>query len=337
MTTQLYPDDYFGGRKPVDQEGERRWLINEIIKPELPNIIDNVDKCLELLTSQVNFKMPISNGAPSEPNAAYVRGVLTRKGGFVIDFQVMVKFKHFNRGKQIVFKMDTTNPFPLEQIAIITTNLRIVSELLDVLQQCAEVDKFVEDLGKVVDLLASSIKLLQFPPQDLLFPFNRNAVLKQMFAHSEVPFQTAHHVLNMDLVILKNEISMDFRNLQKILTKPWCEYNPHTGKTFADLVRDKLKLQRGKSLKEILTDEGLQVEEPSLFRNVFPHKNGHMCTSLEEAQSVLVRCITFESGLVSECEKVSISTSDPSLISITSKLSGLENCVSNYFSNITLI
>ena len=66
MTTELYPDDYFGGQDKfdpiIDHTNERRWLINEIIKPELPNIIDNVEKCLDMLHSDQIFKMPISNG-----------------------------------------------------------------------------------------------------------------------------------------------------------------------------------------------------------------------------------------------------------------------------------
>ncbi|SCU81716.1 LADA_0C00650g1_1 [Lachancea dasiensis] len=337
MTTTLFPNDYFGATRSSDQKGERQWLINEIIKPELPNIIDNVDKCLELLTSETSFKVPISNGAGNDSNAAYVRGVLTRKSGFVTDLQLIIRFKQFNRGRQTVLKMNTGEPFPLQQIATITENLKAVADLLDTLQLSEDVDTFVSDLAKVLDLLSKSINLLQFPPQDLLFPYNKNIVLKSLFSNGEGPFQTSHHILNMDLVILKNEISMDFRNLQKITTRPWCDYNSETGKTFADIVREKLKSQRGKKLSEILEDEGLQIEEPSLLRNVFPHKNAHQCTTLEDAQNVLARCVTFEDGLVSECQKVSISTSDPSLISITSKLNGLENCVSNYYTNVTLI
>ncbi|SCU89409.1 LAME_0E03378g1_1 [Lachancea meyersii CBS 8951] len=337
MTTRLYPGDYFGEAKPQDEEGERKWLINEIIKPELPNIIDNVDKCLELLTSDENFKMPISSGAPSEPNSSYVRGILTRNRGFITDYRLIVKFKNFNRGRQSAFKMDTSRPYPLKQIDTITENLTAVSDLLDVLQQCEDASRFVEDLVKVLDLLSKSINLLHFPPQGLLFPYNGNAVLNQLFANCEMPFQTAHHILNIDLVILRNEISMDFRNLKKITTRPWCDFDAKTGKTFTDKVRDKLKAQRGKKVSDVLQEEGLEIEEPSLLRNVFAHKNSHISTTLEEAQNVLARCVTFESGLVSECEKLSIATSDPSLISITSKLSALENCVSNYYTNLTLI
>ncbi|CEP61427.1 Rav2p LALA0_S03e02630g [Lachancea lanzarotensis] len=338
MTTELNPGDYFGDASKQNQQGdERNWLINEIIKPELPNIIDNVDKCLELLTSDEHFKMPISSGLPNEPNAAYVRGILTRKRGFITDYQLIVKFKHFNRGKQCAFKMDTNKPYPLKQIDTMTDNLTTVSELLDVLQQCEDAGQFETDLVKVLDLLSKSINLLHFPPQSLLFPYNENALLKQMFTNSEASFQTAHHILNIDLVILRNEISMDFRNLQKITTRPWCDFDTATGKTFTDRIRDKLKAQRGKKVSDVLHEEGLEIEEPSLLRNVFPHKNAHMATTLDEAQNVLARCVTFESGLVSECEKVSVATSDPSLISITSKLGALENCVSNYYTNLTLI
>ncbi|CUS22140.1 LAQU0S04e09098g1_1 [Lachancea quebecensis] len=338
MTTELYPGDYFGG-KPKNESvlSERSWLINEIIKPELPNIIDNVDKCLELLTSNDSFKMPISNGVPAEPNAAYVRGVLTRKGALITDFQVMIKFKQFNRGKHCLFKMDSGVSFPIEQIDTITQNLKTVSELLDSLQLCSDVETFTTDLSHVMELLSKSTSLLQYPPNNLLFPFNGNMLLKRMFKSSESPFESNHHVLNIDLVILNTEVCMDFRNLQKITTRPWSDYNPETDTTFTDKIRDELKFHRGKKLSEVLQDQGLHIEEPSLLRNMLPHKNTHNTTTLPEAQEILARCLTFEAGLVSECEKVSVSTSDPSLISITSKLNGLETCVSNYYSNITQI
>ncbi|SCU96715.1 LAFA_0G07712g1_1 [Lachancea sp. 'fantastica'] len=337
MTTELYPDDYFGDCPKQDQQGERKWLINEIIKPELPNIIDNVDKCLELLTSDEDFKMPISSGLPNESNGAYVRGILTRNRGSITDYQLIVKFKQFNRGKQCAFKMDTSSPYRLKQIDAITENLTKVSDLLDALQQCEDAGQFEGHLVEILDLLSKSINLLHYPPQNLLFPYNGNALLKRMFTNSESSFQTAHHVLNIDLVILRNEISMDFRNLQKVTTRPWCDFDAATGKTFTDKIRDKLKAQRGKKVSDALHEEGLEIEEPSLLRNVFPHKNAYRATTLDEAHNVLARCVTFESGLVSECEKVSVATSDPSLISITSKLGALENCVSNYYTNLTLI
>lgn len=66
MTTELYPNDLFGGPDQYDfvkdLAAERFWLVNEIVKPELPNILDNVEKCLEMLHSDQVFKMPISSG-----------------------------------------------------------------------------------------------------------------------------------------------------------------------------------------------------------------------------------------------------------------------------------
>ena len=253
---------------------------------------DNVEKCLELLNSEQSFRMPISNGAPSDPSAAYVRGIITRKGGFITDFQVMIKFKQFNRGKQCVYKMDTTKPFALEQVEAIKQNLETVSRLLESLQICEDVDTFAEDLAQVMQLLATSTNLLQYPPRELLFPYNKNLVLTQMFGSSDALIETNHHILSLDLVILYTEISMDFRNLRKVTTKPWCEFDPMTGTTFTDVVRDNLKSQRGKKLVQVLQDLGLHIEEPSLLRNMLPLKNAHNTTTLDEARDILARCVT---------------------------------------------
>ncbi|SCW04101.1 LAFE_0H05952g1_1 [Lachancea fermentati] len=337
MTTELYPDDYFGGRDKIPPNYnivERRWLIDEIIKPELPNIIDNVEKCLELLRSDQSFKMPISNGASNDVDTPSVRGIITRQRGFIIDFQAIVKFPQFHRGKAVMYKMDPDTKFPLLQINSITANLSEALNLLDSLQVQQDTDKFILEMGKILGLLTRSINFLQNPPRELVFPENNNNAIKKMFSYPNELCESTHHLMSLELVIFRNEISIDFRNLAKITTRPWCDIDQETGKSFTDVVRDKLKTERGKKLVDILKEQGLNVEEPSLLRNFF--NTNPETTTLAQAQEILARCVTFDSKLVSECEKISITTSDPSLISISSKLNGLENCIGTYYTNLEL-
>ena len=59
-------------------------------------------------------------------------------------------------------------------------------------------------------------------------------------------------------------------------------------------------------------------------------------TTLAEAQRFLSRCVTFDNKVVTELEKLAITTSDPSLISITSKLAALDGTISNHYINLTV-
>ncbi|CAI5032143.1 ATV_HP_G0015020.mRNA.1.CDS.1 [Saccharomyces cerevisiae] len=72
MSVDLFPNDRFGAEDKYDNfkdaVKECSWLIEEIVKPQLPNIIDNFSKCLEMLESDQIFKMPVSNGIPNESN-----------------------------------------------------------------------------------------------------------------------------------------------------------------------------------------------------------------------------------------------------------------------------
>ncbi|SCV04776.1 LAMI_0H18998g1_1 [Lachancea mirantina] len=343
MSTVLFPDDYFGGPplcETKNNEAEKIWLIEEIIKPELPNIMDNMEKCLELLLSDVSFKMPISGGggtSKSNSGISSIRGVVTRQNCVVTDFHAIVKFPQYNWGKPIMFKMDTSRKYVLEQIRDITKNLKEALLVLEDLQQEEDPQEFIKKIATVLNLLSRSINVLENPPRQLLFPENGNDTLETLFTHTnDAPWETAHHFLNLELVIFKNEVSIEVRNLKKETALPWSRIDATTGKSFTDTVRERLKEHREKSLAEVLKAAGLRVEERSFLQSVFPNsKSGR--TTMEEAQYMLSRSVTFHGHLVSESDKVSATTSDPTLISITSKLNGLESCLSNHFTNLGLI
>ncbi|CCD25988.2 Rav2p NDAI_0G02130 [Naumovozyma dairenensis CBS 421] len=372
MTTQLYPNDYFGGvenfNSKSDHAKERHWLINEIIKPELPNIIDNVEKCLAMLNSDQIFKMPISNtsanatattnknmstitrtvqndsstssssssAASTSNNCPSIRGIITRRGGYILDFQAMVKFNEFKKGKQILFRMNTGKNYPLLQIKRIHENMEHILQLLEDLQLIDDILEFIKKFGTVLNLLNDSTDLLTNPPEQLIFPYNNNEMMKEMFQDSHLISQSTHHEISLELVLFKNEISIDFRNLEKVTKKPWCEIDPQTGKSLTDKVKDELKSNRSKNLTDILKSNGVQLEQPSLLNNLMMSTFNTETTTLQQAQKYLSRCVTFDNKVVMELEKIAITTSDPTLISISAKLTALEGSISNHYTNLTI-
>lgn len=369
MTTALYDD---GTHENVPNSAEssvlqKKWLITEIIKPELPNLIDHVEKCLELLSSEERFVMPLSNGSNipngtnsniSSPSSSSnsnssstnnttnsstsIKGTITRQSGYIVDFHAVVKLPDFNKGRPIMLKMETGKKYPLVQIQSIISNLARSLNLFDELQQISEsktlefdeTQLFEKKIGKILELLTQSITLLQNPPRELIFPHNNNNFLKNNFGESYEACESTHHLVNMELVLFKNEVCLDIRNLTKVVKRPWCEVDPNTGLSFADKVRDRLKQDRNGRILEILKEHGLQVDDASVLNNLLSSFSVTERITLPQANDLLARCVTFDGRVVTECEKVSINTSDPTLISVSAKLTGLENKISNQYVNI---
>lgn len=369
MTTALY-DDGTHENVPTSAESsvlQKKWLITEIIKPELPNLIDHVEKCLELLSSEERFVMPLSNGSNipngtnsniSSPSSSSnsnssstnnttnsstsIKGTITRQSGYIVDFHAVVKLPDFNKGRPIMLKMETGKKYPLVQIQSIISNLARSLNLFDELQQISEsktlefdeTQLFEKKIGKILELLTQSITLLQNPPRELIFPHNNNNFLKNNFGESYEACESTHHLVNMELVLFKNEVCLDIRNLTKVVKRPWCEVDPNTGLSFADKVRDRLKQDRNGRILEILKEHGLQVDDASVLNNLLSSFSVTERITLPQANNLLARCVTFDGRVVTECEKVSINTSDPTLISVSAKLTGLENKISNQYVNI---
>ncbi|EJS42360.1 rav2p [Saccharomyces arboricola H-6] len=341
MSVELYPNDRFGAADRYDEHKdavkECSWLIEEIVKPQLPNIIDNFSKCLQMLESDQIFKMPISNGIPNENNkqndSPSVKGVITRQGEYIIDFHIVVRFPQFQRGKQIMFRMNTGLNFLLVQFSKIMTHLKSILEILNRLQLSTEVCEFVDEFGVAMELLNHSLMLLQNPPRDLVFPEDNNYAMKEMFQDCYSVCESTAHILGLELTLCRNELCMELRNLIKVSKKPWCEIDSRTGKSFCDDIRNQVTNERHKNLSKILSENGVQVQDSTLLNHLISSFQSEAIT-LPEAQELLRRGVTFDNRVVMECEKLIVSTSDPTLISISAKLNSLKATMANHQANL---
>lgn len=345
MSTELYPDDSFGDatkyNQVTDSQNEKIWLVNEIVRPNLPNIIDNVERCVEILYSDEVFKLPMSNNTGSNNNISgkdspLLKGIITRQGINILDFQMMLSFPEFRQGKQMIYKMDTTKRFSLTQLEQIGDFLEQSLKLLEDLEIEQDIPKFINKFDQVLKLIAKSISLLQNPPKSLMFPFNDNKLFKTFFPHCEEGITSSHHEISLELSLFKNEVCVDLRNLNKVTKRPWCNIDPQTGKSVVDKIKETLTRERNKKLNDILKEHNLNIEESSLINNIMISTFNKDSTTLEQAQTFIARCITFDGKVVTEIDKVSITTSDPNLITITSKLNALEYTISNHFTNLEI-
>ena len=347
MSTDLFIDSAYGedsiqprkSNSPFEHEdidAETLWLIKEIIKPELPNISDNVSMCLDLLNTEQIYKMPISNGVQDmKADTPRIKGIISRQREYIVDFQVLVSFPDFQGGKTVPLKMRPGAKFTLNQFEYIVDNLRRVIDMLDELETTDDVHKFIAMFTDVVDTINASIELLNTPPTILTYPENNNIAMKEIFgSHNEV-CDTATNMLSLDLILIKNELCIDFRNLKKVTRKPWSNIDLTTGKCFIDRIKDELTLSRNKNIKHVLEENGLTVEDSGFINNILSSAfKSETSTTLIEAQDYLRRGSTFTGIAVMEESKIMTSTSDPILICISSKLHGLKFTIDNHYNNL---
>ncbi|KAL6945191.1 hypothetical protein ACO0QE_002639 [Hanseniaspora vineae] len=128
MTTELYPNDYFSNNEAKNPDHELKWLVDEIIKPQLSEILDTLQKCAEMLDSEESFKLPItskddnileyiqhkvSKSAFSNADAntlhsscdGLLKGTITRTKGAITDYQLLVQFTKFRKNQPQMIHM----------------------------------------------------------------------------------------------------------------------------------------------------------------------------------------------------------------------------------------
>lgn len=348
MSTELYLDnsfaedknsvksEHFSGHGEIDAES--KWLIKEIIKPELPNIIDNVNMCLELLTNDQVYVMPLSNGSKeADNNVPSIKGIVSRQREYIVDFQVLLKFPDFQNGKTIALKMKPESKFLLKQFDIILHDLNKIVTSLNELEAIQDVHKFINTFTDIVDTLNGSIQLLESPPNYLTYPKNSNQPMKEIFNNYKTDCETNNSLIGLEVLLIRNELCIDFRNLTKVTRKPWSEIDARSGKSFIDRIKDELTADRSKNIRDFLEENGVTVEE-SNFLNSFINSTfkSDSTTTMREAQDYLRRGTTFDSIAVLETSKIAVSTSDPILVCISSKLNGLKYSIENHYSNLKI-
>ena len=350
MSIELYNSDLTRDNKNTvakeDQKRELGWLIKDIIKPDLPSIIDNVEECIELLNSNGISRMPITTGALStQPNSPQIEGIVTRQGLNIISIQFTAKFQQFHKGQVINFKeddnIDITKPvekFVLSQLGIINKGLSDMLQELEDLEMIDDDTKFVDAFSKIITSIIRLINVLQNPPNELNFPFDNNAILKHFYSTNyEELCNSIHHLLSLEIVLSGDQLVLDFRNLDKVVKNPWCHIDPIDGTSIVDKIREQQKHNRNMKLEDILASNNIIVEEPTMFNNLIQSTFNKESTTLQQAQFHISRCVTFDNKVVTEKEKVSISCSDQELINLVEKLSNLEERISNHFNNLSYI
>lgn len=319
MSTTIYPgldraqsDALVQRNKKADQ----KWLIEQIIKPELPNIIETLIKCIDLIVGVDMVKLPITSARTEQ-----VKGVVTRIGTRIESLDIVLQLHSLS--KKLNLKL--VKPFELKQLRqlldLITTNVTKVELLVE--QKDLEIEDFTSHLKAIMENLIKCNGLLTKPSESLLFPKHKIDLTK-LFKDEHNLLHHYQDRLTMDFFLLSNEISIEFKSLEEIKQHPWSEVDSN-GVSFIDKLRDDIKYHKT-SLHAVL--QKYDSNNNKLVNLLGLHKFS--------TNDYLTRGITFNNKVVIEVEKLVIHCQDPNLLSVGAKLNGLEHLVGKMFKNLNM-
>lgn len=325
---------------------ELRWLVEEIIKPEFPRLIETLHICSDLLLynspqhpnapSHIpkgpGVTLPVSSGKLEE-----LKGIVIREGAHITKVNILLKERHFNR---LVTRLQLAKPFLLPQIITakrsIDTSIELIVQALsfweaslDQLEQLPhdQVDKEINSekksaLAILLLVFRDLLKELQNAKNSLQLPIEPELVFP---AHVTPPGTFEPDVasrLAIDLYVSQAEVCIDLKELHVVTVKPWSDIDPSTGKSYADQVREQILRKRDVTEREKAETGVLGFFSKLLGRPRY------------DTQDYIARCVTYNNKVVIVNKKIEVLTADPILVSAFTKLDSVEHMVSRFLENI---
>lgn len=328
--------------KKISRDKELHWLVELVVQPELPQLIETLQMCSNMLlyntpqkpdSSKHTEKGPAVTLPVSSSNLEAIKGILVRDGAYITKMSVAVKEKHFNK---VVNYIKLSKPIPLIQIKAATKAIELSVMLIvqaqsvfdeNLTEQCQETHLVKHAL--LLELFHSLLEELQVAKKALQLPTDPKLVFPLHItpsSHFEPPLDP--HIA-LDLYISQAEVCLDLKDLFVVTEKPWCDIDPDTGKSYVDKVRD--RMSEGKSEDLQITPKEKEKEKESMFSNVL----GHLLLRPKlEAQDYITRCITYNNQVVIVDKKLEVSSADPILVSAFTKLDSVGYVVSRFMDNI---
>lgn len=326
--------------KHESRDKELHWLVQLMVQPELPQLIEALQICSNLIlynspqspdSSEHTEKGPAVTLPVSSAKLEAVKGILVRDGAYITKVAVTIKEKHFNR---TVHHIKLAKPIKLTQIIAakkaieLSVTLIVQAESIfddNLVQQCQENHRERHQL--LLDLFQSLLKELQVAKKALQLPTDPNLVFPMHITPSDCFDPPLSPHIALDIYISQAEVCLDLKDLFIVTEEPWCEIDPETGKSYVDQVRDRMSEGKGDESLNLKKDK----DKSGVFQNVF----GHLSLRPKyEAQDYITRCITYNNHVVMVDRKLEVSSADPVLVSAFTKLDSVEYIVSSFMNNI---
>lgn len=344
-------------------EKELHWYIESVIIPELPQLIEALEICSNLLLyntpqsiNSPDFKKGPSIKLPLTSNKSEIlKGILIRDGPYVNQLSIALNQHNFNK---IIHKLTLVKPIIMQQI--ITTNDAIIDSI-SVLNQFIDLIRNTKDISHcshetLIQLFNDILDKISVGKKNLQLPYNPNLVFPNNVTPIDYFTPSLPPNLTIDLYLNQAEICIDLKKLHIVTELPWSEIT--NGKSYVDKIRDEMKLpsiqttdastisSETPSLTHtpILKSEPLKLSElDSRLNNLQKHNFlNNMLTSLNikqkfEPMDYITKCITYNNMVVMVSTKIDVSSPDPILTSVYSKLDLIEYLLAQFLNNLDTI
>ncbi|EGV62060.1 RAVE (Rav1p, Rav2p, Skp1p) complex subunit [Yamadazyma tenuis] len=340
----------------ANADKELHWYITSVIVPELPQLIETLDLCSNLLlyntpqhpdpTQQILRGPPVKLPLTSN-KSEILKGILIRDGPYIVQLSIMLHQSNFNK---VIHKLDLIKPVLLHQII---TAKKALDSSIDNLQQFIEMNQHGSHLcdlnhNVLIDLFNKLLSNISISKQSLQIPLNPNLVfpnnvIQADFFRPELPSNIA-----IDLYLNQAEICIDLKKLHIINELPWSKIE--NGKSYVDNIREEMKLPsiqttsgapstaastpqlKSEPLKLSDLDSKLKTLRDSNFLN-------NMLNSLNfkpklDPVDYITKCVTFNDMVVMVNTKIDVSSPDPILTSVFTKLDSIEYLLSSFLQNL---
>lgn len=330
----------------TQNDKELHWYIINIILPDLPQIIETLQICSNLLMYNSpqepdskqciekgpSIKLPLSLTNQQDS----VNGIITRDGPYITDLNLTVKNHYFNKH---FHKLHLIKPMVLEQLVNV---LNLIKDSIGILQNLQSIDKELTLLSEKEenehtikhDQLICDFKKLLVNIHDsktnLQLPSDPNLVFPLQVTDGENFEPQLLDRIAVDFYLSQKPSLYDLKSLHRITEKPWCEIDAN-GKSFVDKLKEEMKNKRLSIGDKSTSDAINQNNNTNIFSNMMSHL---LLRHKYDTMDYITRCITYNNMVVVVNKKFEVSTEDPILISCFTKLDSLESIINGYISSL---
>lgn len=327
-------------------EKEFHWLSENMIRPELPQIVETLEMVKNLLlfntpehpdSSKLSEKGPAIKLPVSSLKLENLKGILVRDGECIVSMMIQLHEKSFNK---VINKLSLKNPIVLPQIITASDAIDSSIDMINQSYKFNDQDNHNETHNhqSLIKLFQDLLTQLSIAKNCLQIPTDPKLIFPEHIALAINFEPQLPDNISIDLYINQAEICIDMKYLHKVLEKPWLDIDKQTGKSYVDNIREEMKLQDPFSSISPLNPQDLQSRFQSISKdngiftnmlNIIKHKY--------EPMDYITKCITYNGMVVMVNKKIEVSSPDPVLLSAFTKLDSVEYLVSRFLDNLKQI
>ncbi|ODQ77016.1 hypothetical protein BABINDRAFT_42454, partial [Babjeviella inositovora NRRL Y-12698] len=294
-------------------ENERAWLIERIIKPEYPKILDTLHECVEALEDGTPNQLALSSF-----KSEAVKGIIVRQRHQLTKVDFILKMKGSHKSS----RYESNKPIDLSQIPQALQLVFQAVERAEVLFSLTNSENIQTHMNALLEAIAFAKLALQIPEKQLFFPWH--VIDSASFTPVLPP------TVSLDFFVHEALLGFEVRTLEPVTESPWCTIGPD-GKSYVDQMREKVK-NRTQSVSNVR--DGKSVPGGGSHHGATSISSFFPSFRKSKPEDYLTKCSTYNNSVVMELEKCEVSIFDPVLMKCGTKLDGLHHLVSNLYKNL---